>query len=122
MVWQSHVVKAPCKSPPSSHPASAACRRASSPTGAASPWASGYLDAMSRSSPQQTLSPAAITDTRVAAAQVMGDLRAGEMLDASFDRRTSRFDARDRRWTRELVFGSLRKRAILDAYLQQRVK
>jgi 16S rRNA (cytosine967-C5)-methyltransferase len=83
---------------------------------------SGYLDAMSRSSPQQTVSPAAITDTRVAAAQVMGDLRAGEMLDASFDRRTSRFDARDRRWTRELVFGSLRKRSILDAYLQQRVK
>jgi 16S rRNA (cytosine967-C5)-methyltransferase len=77
---------------------------------------------MSRSSPQQTATPAAITDTRVVAAQVLGDLRAGEMLDASFDRRTARFDARDRRWTRELVFGSLRKRAVLDAYLQQRVK
>src|SRR3954471_22452777 len=88
----------------------------------ASPWASGYLDPMNRGSPQQTASPAAITDTRVVAAQIFGDLRAGEMLDASFDRRTSRFDARDRRWTRELVFGSLRKRAILDAYLQQRVK
>ena len=77
---------------------------------------------MNRGSPQQTASPSAITDTRVVAAQIMGDLRAGEMLDASFDRRTARFDARDRRWTRELVFGSLRKRAILDAYLQQRVK
>ena len=77
---------------------------------------------MSRSSPQQTATPAAITDTRVVAAQIYGDLRTGEMLDASFDRRTARFDARDRRWTRELVFGSLRKRAILDAYLQQRVK
>src|SRR3954463_9775266 len=77
---------------------------------------------MSRGSPQQTATPAGITDTRVVAAQIMGDLRAGEMLDASFDRRTARFDARDRRWTRELVFGSLRKRAILDAYLQQRVK
>jgi 16S rRNA (cytosine967-C5)-methyltransferase len=77
---------------------------------------------MNRGSPQQTASPSAITDTRVVAAQIMGDLRAGEMLDASFDRRTVRFDARDRRWTRELVFGSLRKRAILDAYLQQRVK
>ena len=76
---------------------------------------------MNRGSPQQTASPSAITDTRVVAAQIMGDLRAGEMLDASFDRRTVRFDARDRRWTRELVFGSLRKRAILDAYLQQRV-
>ena len=77
---------------------------------------------MNRGSPQQTAAPSAITDTRVVAAQIMGDLRAGEMLDASFDRRTSRFDARDRRWTRELVFGSLRKRAILDAWLQQRVK
>src|SRR3954462_15095197 len=77
---------------------------------------------MSPGSPQQTATPAGITDTRVVAAQIYGDLRAGEMLDASFDRRTSRFDARDRRWTRELVFGSLRKRAILDAYLQQRVK
>ena len=77
---------------------------------------------MSRGSPQQTASPAAITDTRVVAAQIAGDLRAGEMLDASFDRRTARFDARDRRWTRELVYGSLRKRAVLDAYLQARVK
>ena len=77
---------------------------------------------MNRGSPQQTASPSAITDTRVVAAQILGDLRAGEMLDASFDRRTARFDARDRRWTRELVYGLLRKRAILDAYLQQRVK
>jgi len=77
---------------------------------------------MNRGSPQQTASAVAITDTRVVAAQIFGDLRAGEMLDASFDRRTSRFDARDRRWTRELVYGSLRKRAILDAYLQARVK
>src|ERR1044071_7730109 len=71
---------------------------------------------------RDTVTSSAITDTRVVAAQVVGDLRAGEMLDASFDRRTARFDARDRRWTRELVFGSLRKRAVLDAYLQQRVK
>jgi 16S rRNA (cytosine967-C5)-methyltransferase len=77
---------------------------------------------MSPGSPQQTATAAGITDTRVVAAQIFGDLRAGEMLDASFDRRTARFDARDRRWTRELVFGSLRKRAVLDAYLQQRVK
>src|SRR5215213_7243069 len=90
--------------------------------GGASPSVNGYLDPMNRGSPQQAASPVAITDTRVVAAQIFGDLRAGEMLDASFDRRTGRFDARDRRWTRELVFGSLRKRAILDAYLQTRVK
>ena len=77
---------------------------------------------MSPGSPQQTAPSSGITDTRIVAAQIFGDLRAGEMLDASFDRRTARFDARDRRWTRELVFGSLRKRAVLDAYLQQRVK
>ncbi|HET9426705.1 MAG TPA: 16S rRNA (cytosine(967)-C(5))-methyltransferase RsmB [Gemmatimonadaceae bacterium] len=70
----------------------------------------------------RTASPTAITDTRVIAAQICGDLRAGELLDAAFDRRTSRFDARDRRWTRELVYGSLRKRSILDAHLQARVK
>jgi 16S rRNA (cytosine967-C5)-methyltransferase len=58
----------------------------------------------------------------VIAAQILGDLRAGELLDASFDRRTARFDARDRRWTRELVYGSLRRRAVLDAHLQARVK
>jgi 16S rRNA (cytosine967-C5)-methyltransferase len=70
----------------------------------------------------RTASPAGITDTRVIAAQIHGDLRAGELLDASFDRRTARFDARDRRWTRELVYGSLRKRSVLDAHLQARVK
>jgi 16S rRNA (cytosine967-C5)-methyltransferase len=31
-------------------------------------------------------------------------------------------DARDRRWTQELVYGMLRKRSILDAYLSERVK
>jgi 16S rRNA (cytosine967-C5)-methyltransferase len=33
-----------------------------------------------------------------------------------------RLDARDRRWTRELVYGSLRRRSLLDAYLNERVK
>lgn len=70
----------------------------------------------------RTLAPTSITDTRVAAAQIYGELRSGELLDASFDRRTARLDARDRRWTRELVYGSLRRRSVLDAYLQQRVK
>jgi 16S rRNA (cytosine967-C5)-methyltransferase len=69
-----------------------------------------------------TIVPTAITDTRIAAAQIVGELRSGELLDTAFDRRTARFDARDRRWTRELVYGSLRKRSVLDAYLNERVK
>jgi 16S rRNA (cytosine967-C5)-methyltransferase len=68
------------------------------------------------------VAPTAITDSRIAAAQIYGELRAGELLDAAFDRRTARLDARDRRWTRELVYGSLRRRSVLDAYLNERVK
>jgi 16S rRNA (cytosine967-C5)-methyltransferase len=63
-----------------------------------------------------------VTETRLAAAQICTDLRGGELLDPSFDRRTARLDARDRRWTRELVYGMLRRRARLDAYLDQRVR
>jgi 16S rRNA (cytosine967-C5)-methyltransferase len=69
-----------------------------------------------------TIATTAITDSRVAAAQIYGELRAGELLDAAFDRRTARLDARDRRWTRELVYGSLRRRSVIDAYLNERVK
>src|SRR6185436_6184598 len=63
-----------------------------------------------------------VTDARVAAAEVLGDLRRGEFLDASFDRRTARLDPRDRRFTRELVYGMLRRRAWLDGLFQDRVK
>jgi 16S rRNA (cytosine967-C5)-methyltransferase len=63
-----------------------------------------------------------VTETRLAAAQICTDLRGGDLLDPSFDRRTARLDARDRRWTRELVYGMLRRRARLDAYLDQRVR
>ena len=63
-----------------------------------------------------------VTDARRAAADICADLRGGELLDPSFDRRTARLDARDRRWTRELVYGMLRRRARLDAYLDQRVR
>jgi 16S rRNA (cytosine967-C5)-methyltransferase len=62
-----------------------------------------------------------VTDARVAAAEVCADLRSGELLDPAFDRRTNRLDARDRRWTRELVYGMLRRRARIDAYLDARV-
>jgi 16S rRNA (cytosine967-C5)-methyltransferase len=63
-----------------------------------------------------------VTDSRVAAADVLADLRDGSLLDASFDRRTSSLDARDRRWTQELVYGLLRRREDLDATLHPRVR
>ena len=44
------------------------------------------------------------------------------MLDPAFDRRTARLDARDRRWVRELVYGTLRRRARLDSYLDARIR
>ncbi|HEX7941131.1 MAG TPA: 16S rRNA (cytosine(967)-C(5))-methyltransferase RsmB, partial [Gemmatimonadaceae bacterium] len=64
----------------------------------------------------------AVTEARGAAADVLTDLRAGELLDGSFERRTVRLDPRDRRWTRELVFGMLRRRSWLDALLDDRVR
>ena len=63
-----------------------------------------------------------VTDARVAAAEICADIRGGDLLDPAFDRRTSRLDARDRRWVRELVYGMLRRRARLDAYLDARVR
>ncbi len=62
-----------------------------------------------------------VTDARVAAADICADLRSGDLLDPVFDRRTARLDARDRRWARELVYGMLRRRARLDAYIDARV-
>ena len=62
-----------------------------------------------------------VTEARVAAANVCADLRGGELLDPAFDRRVAALDARDRRWTRELVYGMLRRRARLDALLADRV-
>jgi 16S rRNA (cytosine967-C5)-methyltransferase len=53
---------------------------------------------------------------------VLTDMRGGELLDSAFDRRTTRLDPRDRRWTRELVFGMLRQRSWLDALLDDRVR
>jgi len=64
----------------------------------------------------------AVTEARGAAADVLTDLRAGELLDGAFERRTARLDPRDRRWTRELVFGMLRRRSWLDALLDDRVR
>jgi 16S rRNA (cytosine967-C5)-methyltransferase len=63
-----------------------------------------------------------VTEARVVAADVCADMRGGELLDPSFDRRVTSLDARDRRWTRELVYGMLRRRGWLDALLSERVR
>jgi 16S rRNA (cytosine967-C5)-methyltransferase len=63
-----------------------------------------------------------VTDARVAAADTLADLRAGDLLDVAFERRVQGLDARDRRWVQELVWGMLRRRSMLDAVLDARVK
>lgn len=63
-----------------------------------------------------------VTATRVAAADVCADMRAGQLLDPAFERRTAGLDARDRRWTQELVYGMMRRRGWLDAILSDRVR
>jgi 16S rRNA (cytosine967-C5)-methyltransferase len=56
------------------------------------------------------------------AAEICVDLRRGEFLDQSFERRIAPLDARDRRWTRELVYGMLRNRGWIDVVLSDRVR
>jgi 16S rRNA (cytosine967-C5)-methyltransferase len=63
-----------------------------------------------------------VTEARVISADVCADMRGGELLDPSFERRVAALDARDRRWTRELVYGMLRRRGWLDALLSARVR
>ncbi|HZE09077.1 MAG TPA: 16S rRNA (cytosine(967)-C(5))-methyltransferase RsmB [Gemmatimonadaceae bacterium] len=68
------------------------------------------------------VSSGAVTAARAVAAEICVDLRRGEFLDQSFDRRIVPLDARDRRWTRELVYGMLRHRGWIDAVLSDRVR
>lgn len=63
-----------------------------------------------------------VTDARIAAAETLSDLRSGVLLDAAFDRRAAELDARDRRWTQELLWGMLRKRGWIDHLLAPRVR
>lgn len=77
---------------------------------------------MTDESPTTTQHAGGVTDARTAAAAICADLRAGELLDPSFERRVHALDARDRRWTRELVYGMLRRRSWLDALLNERVR
>ncbi len=64
----------------------------------------------------------AITPSRAAAAKVFADLRTGELLDSALDRHADDLDARDKRWVRELLYGTLRQRGWLDALLESRVR
>jgi 16S rRNA (cytosine967-C5)-methyltransferase len=63
-----------------------------------------------------------VTAARAVAAEICVDLRRGEFLDQSFERRIAPLDARDRRWTRELVYGMLRNRGWIDVVLSDRVR
>jgi 16S rRNA (cytosine967-C5)-methyltransferase len=63
-----------------------------------------------------------VTAARLAAAEVLADLRAGQLLDPAFERRAAGLEARDRRWLQELVYGLLRRRAWTDAVLEARVR
>lgn len=63
-----------------------------------------------------------VTEARSAAAEVCADLRAGDLLDGSFERHATPLESRDRRWLHELLFGMLRRRAWLDAVLGERVR
>ena len=67
-------------------------------------------------------STGAVTASRAVAAEICTDLRRGEFLDQSFERRIAPLDARDRRWTRELVYGMLRHRGWIDSILSERVR
>jgi 16S rRNA (cytosine967-C5)-methyltransferase len=62
-----------------------------------------------------------ITESRIAAAEILAALRSGTLLDAAFERVTTALDPRDRRWVQELVYGLLRSRGWMDAILASRI-
>jgi 16S rRNA (cytosine967-C5)-methyltransferase len=66
--------------------------------------------------------PARVTRSRVAALEVMRRARAGELADRAFDAVAASLDARDRAWTQELVYGTLRLRGRLDHLLAALVR
>jgi 16S rRNA (cytosine967-C5)-methyltransferase len=75
-------------------------------------------------SPRRAIRPSdpGVTDSRVSAMEIMADLRRGMLLDAAFANRTEALDQRDRRWTQELAYGMLRRRSLIDAMLDSRVR
>ncbi|MFN2397668.1 MAG: 16S rRNA (cytosine(967)-C(5))-methyltransferase RsmB [Gemmatimonadaceae bacterium] len=72
--------------------------------------------------PPSAARASAITESRRVATDILADLRTGALLDSSFERHAGRIDARDRRWTQELVYGMLRRRSWLDSVLEERVR
>ncbi len=62
-----------------------------------------------------------ITESRIAAAEILAALRGGTLLDAAFERVTTALDPRDRRWVQELVYGLLRSRGWIDSILAPRI-
>jgi len=72
--------------------------------------------------PASTAALGGVTDARRICADVCADMRGGELLDPSFERRVEALDARDRRWAQELVYGMLRRRSWLDAIIDARVR
>jgi 16S rRNA (cytosine967-C5)-methyltransferase len=77
---------------------------------------------MPPSSAPRPSASSSVTVPRIVAAEVLADLRNGALLDPVFERRTSGLDARDRRWLQELLWGTMRQRAWLDALLTERVR
>lgn len=63
-----------------------------------------------------------VTDSRTVAAEVLSDLRRGDLLDHAFEKRARALDSRDRRWTQGLVYGMLRQRGVLDVLLGNRAR
>lgn len=72
--------------------------------------------------PRHQKRTAAITESRIAAAAILADLRSGQLLDPAFERHAGPLDARDRRWVQELVWGTLRRRSWFDAVVGLRVR
>ena len=72
--------------------------------------------------PSAALSASRVTDARRAAAHVLADLRGGHLLDVAFEEHARALDGRDRRWSQELVYGMLRRRAWIDMLLGQCVR
>lgn len=66
--------------------------------------------------------PPKLTPTRKIAHEVMRDLRQGDLLDRSLDRRAAELPPRDQAWLRELLFGVQRHRGRVDYLIGQRVR
>src|SRR5687767_14458297 len=98
-------------------------RRQDAASGGSRPIFSRHRNARLMSADAMTVATVGgVTAARAIAAEICVDLRKGEFLDQSFDRRVAPLDARDRRWTRELVYGMLRRRAWIDTILSDRVR